>query len=114
MCSSDLENWLAQQFATDGSLNVLGYSNPQVDQLLEQAATELDQTQRLALYDQAHRIIIDDQAVTPIFHPERNYLVKANVADLITTALDAEPCDWFATSVRIMQVGEQPPASEPD
>ena len=112
---ADPENWLPEWFATDGGFNVLGYSNPVVDELLAKAATaQLDETERMALYDQVHRLIIEDQALTPIFHPERNYLVKPHVAGLITTALDAEPGDWFATSVRILETGDQPPASEPD
>jgi oligopeptide transport system substrate-binding protein len=109
----DPENWLPQQFASDGSLNVIGYSNPQVDDLLARAAVELDQQARVALYDEAHRMIIAGQALTPIYHPQGNYLVKANVAGLITTALDAEPGDWFVSSVRILENGA-PPASEPD
>ena len=108
---ADPENWLPQQFATTGSFNVFGYSNAQVDALLDQAATELDQTRRFALYDQAQQIIIGEQALTPVYHPERNYLVKAKVADLITTALDAEPGDWFLTNPRIMEMGA--PASQP-
>ncbi|MCH8025553.1 MAG: peptide ABC transporter substrate-binding protein [Chloroflexi bacterium] len=111
---ADPENWLPQQFGTDGAFNVLGYSNAEADALFEQAATELDQTKRLALYDQAHRIIIADQAITPIFHPERNYLVKAYVSDLITTALDAEPGDWFVNSLQILSTGDAPPASDPE
>ena len=111
---ADPENWLPQQFGTDGAFNVLNYSNAEADALFEQAATELDQTKRLAIYDQAHRIIIADQAITPIFHPERNYLVKAYVSDLITTALDAEPGDWFVSSVRILSTGDAPPASNPE
>ena len=110
---ADPENWLPEQFGTEGSFNVLGYSNPEVDALFAQAATALDQTERLAFYDQAHRIIIEEQAITPIFHPERNYLVKSHVANLITTALDAEPGDWFVSAVRILQTGA-PPASLPD
>lgn len=110
---ADPENWLPGQFGTEGSFNVLGYSNPEVDALFAQAATELDQTERLALYDQAHRIIIEEQAITPIFHPERNYLVKSHVANLITTALDAEPGDWFVSAVSILQTGA-PPASLPE
>ena len=112
---ADPENWLPQQFGTDGALNVLGYSNPAVDELFASAATELDQQARLALYDQAHHMIIeDDQAVTPVFYPDTNYLVKRNVADLVTTALDASPGDWFTTSVRILQTGNAaPPASNP-
>ena len=111
---ADPENWLPQQFGTDGAFNVLNYSNAEADALFEQAATELDQTKRLAIYDRAHRIIIADQAITPIFHPERNYLVKAYVSDLITTALDAEPGDWFVSNVRILSTGDAPPASGPE
>ncbi len=111
---ADPENWLPQQFATDGAFNVLGYSNEDADALFEQAAVELDTTKRLALYDQAHRIIIADQAITPIFHPERNYLVKSHVAGLATTALDAEPGDWFTPSVQILETGSAPPASDPE
>jgi oligopeptide transport system substrate-binding protein len=97
---ADPEDWLPQQFGTDGGLNLYAYSNPEVDALFDQAAAELDNEARLALYDQAHKIIIDvDQALTPIFHPERNYLVKSNVKGLTTTGLDALPGDWFFTSI---------------
>ncbi len=109
---ADPENWLPQQFATGGAFNVFGYSNPQVDDLLTKASTELDQTQRLAYYDQAHKIIIADQALTPIYFGENNYLLKENVAGLTPTALDAEPGDWFATNIQIME-GAAPPASRP-
>jgi oligopeptide transport system substrate-binding protein len=109
---ADPENWLPQQFGTDGAFNVIGYSNSQVDDFFEQAAGELNQEKRLALYDAAHRIIIADQAVTPVYYPERNYLVRSTVAGLVTTALDAEPGDWFVSSVQILQAGA-PPASEP-
>jgi oligopeptide transport system substrate-binding protein len=112
---ADPENFLAQQFATDGAFNVFGYSNPQVDELLSQAAATLDQTERLALYSQAHETIIaGDQAVTPIYYPERNYLVKQHVGGLITTALDAEPGDWFVPSVAIFVGEAAPPASDPE
>lgn len=99
---ADPENWLPQQFGTDGGYNIYAYSNPEVDDLFDRAAAELDNEARLALYDQAHKIIIDnDQALTPIFHPERNYLVKSNVKGLTTTGLDAEPGDWFFTSITV-------------
>ncbi len=111
---ADPENWLPEFFAAEAGLNVVNYNNQEVNDLLDEAASELDEERRLAIYDQAHRIIIADQAITPIFHPERNYLVKAYVSDLITTALDAEPGDWFVSSVRILSTGDAPPASDPD
>jgi oligopeptide transport system substrate-binding protein len=110
---ADPENWLVQQFASDGGYNVTGYGNPEVDALFEQAASEPDQTKRLALYEQAHDLIIEDQALTPIYHPERNYLVKQNVDGLGVTPLDAEPGDWFLEQVVV--TGEAgAPASNPD
>jgi oligopeptide transport system substrate-binding protein len=111
---ADPENFLSQQFATDGGFNVQSYSNAQVDELLADALTELNNERRLALYDEVHRLIIEDQAVTPLFHPERNYLVKNNVGGLIVTALDAQPGDWFVSTVQIYTGGGAPPASEPD
>jgi oligopeptide transport system substrate-binding protein len=111
---ADPENWLPQQFSTDGGFNVFHYSNPQVDELLRQASTELNQQERLALYNDAHKLLIEDQAVTPVFHPERTYLVKHNVDGLNVTPLDAEPGDWFAFNVQILAGGSAPPASDPD
>lgn len=111
---NDPENWLPQQFATDGSFNVTGYSNTQVDELLSQAATELNEDARIELYKAAHKLIIDDQAVSPIYHPERNYLVKNQVDGLNVTPLDAEPGDWFIVEVRIAASSDSaPPASKP-
>ena len=110
---ADPENWLPQEFMTDGGFNVTGYSNAQVDALLSQAATEPDQATRLKLYEDAHKLIIDDQAVTPIYHPERNYLVKHKVDGLDVTPLDAEPGDWFVARVEITGNDSAPPASNP-
>ena len=110
---ADPENWLPQQFATDGGFNVAGYSNSQVDDLLARAATELDAAVRIQLYEDAHKLIIEDQAVSPIYHPERNYLVKNKVAGLDVTPLDAEPGDWFIVQVQIVGSGNAPPASDP-
>jgi len=109
---ADPENWLPQQFATKGGFNVFGYSNSKVDDLFQQAAAELDQSKRLALYGQAHKIVIADQAITPIYHSENNYLLKRSVGGLTPTALDAEPGDWFVSNIQIIE-GAAPPASRP-
>jgi oligopeptide transport system substrate-binding protein len=110
---ADPENWLVQQFGTGSGFNFFGYSNAQVDDLFSKASTELDQSARLVYYDQAQRIIInEDQVFTPIYYGENNFLLKINVAGVTTTALDAEPGDWFTTSIKIMD-GAAPPASRP-
>ena len=59
-----------------GTLNVaagsylatsLGYTNPKLDQLMQEARGELDDTKRLALIDQADRMLWDDLPMFPLF-----------------------------------------------
>jgi peptide/nickel transport system substrate-binding protein len=57
----DPDGWVYNHFSTKGSLNArTHYSNPQVDQLLEQARTTLDNNQRKPLYQQAQKLIVGD------------------------------------------------------
>jgi peptide/nickel transport system substrate-binding protein len=57
------------QHITDGVNNYQGYSNPQVDQLLQQAASETDQETRRDLYNQATRMIVDDVSYLYLYNP---------------------------------------------
>jgi peptide/nickel transport system substrate-binding protein len=66
----DPADFYEQQHITDGSSNYQGYSNPQVDQLLTQAATEVDQDARKALYDQAAKLIVDDVSYLYLYNPD--------------------------------------------
>jgi peptide/nickel transport system substrate-binding protein len=50
--------------------NFSGYSNPELDSLLQEAASEADQAKRTALYDQAQKIILRDQPVVLLFSPK--------------------------------------------
>jgi oligopeptide transport system substrate-binding protein len=75
----DPQNFLDLNFRSDSGTNQSGYSNPQVDDLLAQAATTQDQTQRLGLYNQAEQIIVNDEPWIPLYHDKASYLVKPNV-----------------------------------
>jgi peptide/nickel transport system substrate-binding protein len=48
------------QVKSDGTQNATGFSNPRVDQLLEQGAVELDETRRKAIYDEIQRIVVEE------------------------------------------------------
>jgi oligopeptide transport system substrate-binding protein len=101
---ADPENWLPELFGTDAGLNQYKYSNPEVDDLLAQAAVELDNDTRLDLYDQAQRIIIDeDMGIAPLYVRIRSWLVKPWVDGITTTGTDSNPGDWFYTDVRILE-----------
>jgi oligopeptide transport system substrate-binding protein len=100
---ADPENWLPQLFGTGAGLNQYEYSNSEVDQLFAQAAVELDNDTRLDLYDQAQKIIIDDDmGIAPLYYRIRNFLVKPWVSGIITTGLDSTAGDWFYTNIRIL------------
>jgi peptide/nickel transport system substrate-binding protein len=53
-------DFLYPVFHTGEGFNPWGYSNPEVDALLEQAREELDQDKRAELYTEAQRIIVDE------------------------------------------------------
>lgn len=58
------------QHITDGNFNFQGYSSPEVDALLTQAAAETDQDVRKDLYDQATEIIVDDVSYLYLYNPD--------------------------------------------
>ncbi len=52
-----------------GTTNRAGYSNAEVDDLLAQAAGELDEDKRNALYVEAQKIIMQDAPWQPLYNP---------------------------------------------
>jgi peptide/nickel transport system substrate-binding protein len=56
----DPTDFLAVKFLSTSSTNDTGYSNPEVDRLLEAAHLEPDRNRRLALYHQVEEIVFDD------------------------------------------------------
>jgi peptide/nickel transport system substrate-binding protein len=63
--SNEADSALNQTFSSDFVKvfpNWGSYSNPQVDDLLDRAATELDTAKRAELYAQAQQILMEDAA----------------------------------------------------
>jgi oligopeptide transport system substrate-binding protein len=86
----DPDNWIVGQFLTGSSLNQYQYSNPAVDELINQATVELDNDARIALYQEAQRIIlVDDAGIAPVFHRGIFHLVKPYVKGWQIHPLDA-------------------------
>jgi ABC-type transport system substrate-binding protein len=61
----------------------MGYSNPEVDKLLEQARTEQDPEERLQLYQEVEQIIINDAPWVPLFYEVEYWLTKPYIQDMI-------------------------------
>ena len=73
----DPQDFLDILFHTDSHTNHGGYSNAEVDRLLELARVEQDIQQRIDLYHQAEQMVIDDAAWLPLWYTgDRNLLLK--------------------------------------
>jgi len=63
----DPDEYVGEILSTKGWRNFYGYSNPKLDELVEQGRAELDIAKRGAIYKQAEDIAIEDAAVLPCF-----------------------------------------------
>jgi oligopeptide transport system substrate-binding protein len=79
----DPEDVLDILFYSQSRQNSSHYSNPQVDDLLLKARTELDTSARMALYQQAEQMILDDVPWIPLYYGRNHALVKPYVKDFL-------------------------------
>ncbi len=84
----DPENFADVLFHTGSSQNNGGYSNPGLDALLEAARIEQDVTKRIAMYQQAEQMIVDDAPVLFTTHSLSYQLVKPYVKGYVFTPID--------------------------
>ena len=75
----DPESILDLKFHSESALNDIGYSNPEVDSLLERARVEQDPDLRIELYQQAEQLIIYDAVWIPLYFPVAHVVVNADV-----------------------------------
>ena len=75
----DPQNFLHVLFHSESAENRFGYSNEQVDALLEEASTEADSERRASLYHQAERLVLEDWVAMPLRHSTRHMLVQPYV-----------------------------------
>ncbi|MDQ6467694.1 peptide ABC transporter substrate-binding protein [Exiguobacterium acetylicum] len=69
-------------FTTGNPFNMMDYSNKQYDRLLKQSESELDQDKRLALLSKAERVLLDDQAISPVYQRKNAFLQNTEVTHL--------------------------------
>ncbi|MCJ7515980.1 MAG: ABC transporter substrate-binding protein, partial [Dehalococcoidia bacterium] len=75
----DPQNFLDILFHTGAEYNTGNYSNSQVDNLLDQAGTEQNETARFSMYQQAEQTIVDEAACLPLWFGKTYLLVKPYV-----------------------------------
>ncbi|GAA1478491.1 ABC transporter substrate-binding protein [Nocardioides aestuarii] len=75
----DPDDFYYSQHHTDGSSNAQGYSNSEVDQLLDEGRTETDEDRRQEIYDEAATIIADEASYIYLYNPS---VIQAYSPDL--------------------------------
>jgi oligopeptide transport system substrate-binding protein len=84
----DPENFADVLFHSNSSQNSGGYSNPELDSLLEAARVERDVAKRIEMYQQAEQILVDDAAALFTVHWLSYELVKSYVQGYVFTPID--------------------------
>ncbi|MFT3816792.1 MAG: ABC transporter substrate-binding protein [Rubrivivax sp.] len=79
--------------AAKGTYNWSRYSNPELDRLVDKASTVLDAAQREKMLQDATRVVVQDQALIPLFHFVNGWAARAGLvyeprADGMTLAQD--------------------------
>lgn len=93
----DPENFADVLFHSGVPQNHGGYSNPELDALLEAARIESDVTTRIAMYQQAERILVDDAPALFLTHSLSYQLVQPYVKGFVYTpiAISSERYMWL-------------------
>lgn len=85
----DPQNFLDVLYHSDSEFNVAGYSNTEIDALLEESRTELDPAKRLALYQEINMALLDDTAAIPLVHDVSDVLVNDRVQGYVLSPMGA-------------------------
>jgi len=96
----DPENWIPTQFPSDSSNNKYNFSSKRLDDLVNQARFELDETKRIGLYRQMMQVAVEEVPVAPIYQRTNNYLVRSKVRGITVHPLDS----MFAGNILIERV----------
>jgi oligopeptide transport system substrate-binding protein len=88
-------NFLTDLISCTSGNNNMGYCNPAVDALLEEAATKADLADQVPLYNQAQEMVMADAPIIPQTFGARFTLVKPYVQNLVVTAQDFNSGELF-------------------
>ena len=94
------QNFLDILFRSGSENNYGGYGNPEVDDLLKRAGTEMDEKSSLALYRQAEQKLVNDAAVIPLWFGRNFVLVKPYVKGYQLSPLGLAPLNKVTIEAR--------------
>ncbi|MEZ4860484.1 MAG: peptide ABC transporter substrate-binding protein [Caldilineaceae bacterium] len=97
----DPQNWLSVYWKTGAFGERIGYSNPDLDALLEKADVEGDPATRAQLYADAQRMLTDSAPVAFMWNNENTWLVKPWVTGVTTTSMDQYPGSYLSLELDV-------------
>src|SRR5262249_49083295 len=74
--------WHSSGAKEKGSSNAIGFSNPEIDKLIDQLNYEYDKTKRIELYHQFHHIIHAEAPYTFLYTPKVRLLYREYVQNI--------------------------------
>jgi oligopeptide transport system substrate-binding protein len=75
-------NTFAAMFLSTSEMNDSGYDNPRYDELIYEAASEIDLERRAQYLQEAERLLLEDLPIIPLYFYATTRLVKPWVAGL--------------------------------
>jgi oligopeptide transport system substrate-binding protein len=84
-------NTYLDMFVTGGENNRTGWSNPEYDKLIDDAAKEPDATKRLDMLKSAERMLMDELPVLPFYYYVSKNMVKPYVRGFYNNFQDHHP-----------------------
>ena len=85
----DPQNWLSVYWKTGAFGQRIGYSNPELDKMLDAADTESDPATRAQMYADAQRFLTDGAPVAFFWNNVNSYLIKPWVTGVQKTPQDS-------------------------
>ena len=80
-------------FSTEGSANVWGYSNPEVDALCDEGKVTVVESEREEIYKEAQKIVLNDCPNIFMASPMEYFLVRTNIEGFEPSTFNAENFD---------------------
>ena len=85
LMTGDPDFFFGRWIHSEGQMNVargLGYTNPEADSLVAEAATGKDMASRQKLYSELQKLVAEDVPIAPVYNDVCIYATRNNVKDL--------------------------------
>lgn len=98
----DPQNWLSVYWKTGAFGERIGFSNPELDELLNKADSETDPATRAQMYADAQKLLVSSSPVAFMWNNVNSYLVKPRVQGIVETPQDSGwPGDNDPTTITV-------------